>query len=307
MIKMNKYLDTAPEVSEALENRRPVVALETTLLSHGLSYPDNVETMLRAEEIIRESEAVPAAMAVIGGRLKCGLSREEIEYLGKRSVDLVKCSRRDIPAAIAKKLDGVTTAAATMIIANMAGVRIFATSGIGGVHRGAETTMDISADLEELAHTPIMVVCTGIKAILDPGRTLEYLETKGVPVIGYGTDEFPAFFTRQREFRVDYRMDTLRELAEVFNAQRRCGLHNGMLVTNPIPEDVSLNHEAIDRAVNKAVEEAADRGIYGKAITPFLLERINALTGGKSLEVNVRLVYNNAKVASQIAAQLCSL
>ncbi len=307
VIKMNKYLDIAPEVGEALENRRAVVALETTVLSHGLPYPDNVKILKNIENTVRENGAVPAAMAVIGGRLKCGLTEEEIEYLGRKKDELIKCSRRDIPAVISRKLDGVTTAAATMIIANLAGVRIFATSGIGGVHRGAEITMDISADLEELARTPILVVCTGVKAILDPGMTLEYLETKGVPVIGYGTDEFPAFFTKQRGFRVDYRMDTLKELAETFDAQRKCGLYNGMLVTNPIPEEISLDHAAVDQAVDRAVEEARQAGIHGKEITPFLLERINRVTGGKSLDISVKLIYNNGKVAAQIASQLCKL
>lgn len=304
---MNKYLDTALEVQEALENRRPVVALESTIISHGMPYPQNVETALNVEQVIRDHGAVPATVAIIGGRLKCGLTREEIEYLGKKGTEIVKCSRRDIPVAISKKLDGATTVATTMIIANMAGVKIFATGGIGGVHRGAEQTMDISADLEELGQTPIMVVCAGAKAILDLGLTLEYLETKGVPVIGYGTEELPAFYTRRSGFRVDYELDTPKELAEAFAAQRGSGLHTGMLVANPIPEEYSMDGEAINRAIDEAIKEAAEKGIHGKETTPFLLAKVKDITGGDSLEANIQLVYNNAKVAAQTAVELCNL
>lgn len=304
---MNKYLDTALEVQEALENRRPVVALESTIISHGMPYPQNVETALNVEQVIRDHGAVPATVAIIGGRLKCGLTREEIEYLGKKGTEIVKCSRRDIPVAISKKLDGATTVATTMIIANMAGVKIFATGGIGGVHRGAEQTMDISADLEELGQTPIMVVCAGAKAILDLGLTLEYLETKGVPVIGYGTEELPAFYTRRSGFRVDYELDTPKELAEAFAAQRGSGLHTGMLVANPIPEEYSMDGEAINRAIDEAIKEAAEKGIHGKETTPFLLAKVKDITAGDSLEANIQLVYNNAKVAAQTAVELCNL
>lgn len=304
---MNKYLDTALEVQEALENRRPVVALESTIISHGMPYPQNVETALNVEQVIRDHGAVPATVAIIGGRLKCGLTREEIEYLGKKGTEIVKCSRRDIPVAISKKLDGATTVATTMIIANMAGVKIFATGGIGGVHRGAEQTMDISADLEELGQTPIMVVCAGAKAILDLGLTLEYLETKGVPVIGYGTEELPAFYTRRSGFHVDYELDTPKELAEAFAAQRGSGLHTGMLVANPIPEEYSMDGEAINRAIDEAIKEAAEKGIHGKETTPFLLAKVKDITGGDSLEANIQLVYNNAKVAAQTAVELCNL
>ena len=300
---MNKYLDIALEVQEALENRRPVVALESTIISHGMPYPQNVETAIHVEQVIRDYGAVPATVAIIGGRLKCGLTREEIEYLGKKGTDIVKCSRRDIPVAISKKLDGATTVATTMIIANMAGVKIFATGGIGGVHRGAEQTMDISADLEELGQTPIMVVCAGAKAILDLGLTLEYLETKGVPVIGYGTEELPAFYTRRSGFRVDYQLDTPKELAE----QRGSGLHTGMLVANPIPEEYSMDGEAINGAINEAIKEAAEKGIHGKETTPFLLAKVKDITGGDSLEANIQLVYNNAKIAAQTAVELCNL
>ena len=234
---MNRYLDVLPEVKEALEAGKPVVALESTIISHGMPYPKNVETALAVEQVVRDNGAVPATIAVIGGRLKAGLTHDEIEYLGKTGRGVAKASRRDLPAIVARGADGATTVTTTMIIAHMAGIKIFATGGIGGVHRGAETTMDISADLEELAKTPVMVVCAGAKSILDLGLTLEYLETKGVPVIGYGTDELPAFYTRKSGFGVDYRVDSPKELAEMSTAQRELGYYGGMLVTNPIPEE----------------------------------------------------------------------
>ena len=304
---MNKYLDISPEVKEAIENNRPVVALESTIISHGMPYPKNVETALAVEKIIRDNGAVPATIAILGGRLKCGLSEEEIEYLGKKGQEIVKTSRRDIPVVLSRKIDGATTVATTMMIAHMAGVKIFATGGIGGVHRGAETTMDISADLEELANTPVMVVCAGAKAILDLGLTLEYLETKGVPVIGYGTEELPAFYTRKSGFSVDYRLDTPAEVAEAFDAQRKCGLRTGMLLTNPIPEEYSMDADVINRAIDDAVAEAEAQGIKGKETTPFLLAKVKEITAGASLEANIELVFNNAKVAAQTAAELCSL
>lgn len=304
---MKNYLDISPEVQEALENNKPVVALESTIISHGMPYPQNVETALAVEKIVRDNGAVPATMAILGGRLKCGLSEEEIEYLGRKGQEIVKCSRRDIPVAVSKKLDGATTVATTMIIANLAGVKVFATGGIGGVHRGAETTMDISADLEELAGTPVMVVCAGAKAILDLGLTLEYLETKGVPVIGYGTEELPAFYTTKSGFSVDYRLDSPSEVAEAFDAQRKCGLHSGMLVANPIPAEYAMDHETINKAIDDAVAEAEAKGIHGKQSTPFLLAKVKEITGGASLDANIQLVYHNAKVASQIAVELCKL
>lgn len=304
---MKSYLDISPEVREALENNKPVVALESTIISHGMPYPQNVETALNVEKVIRDNGAVPATIAILGGRLKCGLSEEEIEYLGKKGQEIVKCSRRDIPVAVSQKLDGATTVATTMIIAKLAGVKIFATGGIGGVHRGAEKTMDISADLEELAGTPVMVVCAGAKAILDLGLTLEYLETKGVPVIGYGTKELPAFYTRKSGFSVDYRLDTPEQVAKAFEAQRVCGLHNGMLVANPIPEEYSMDAEAINKAIDEAVAEAEAKGVHGKESTPFLLAKVKEITGGESLDANIQLVYNNAKVAAQIAVELCKL
>ncbi|MCR5577182.1 MAG: pseudouridine-5'-phosphate glycosidase [Oscillospiraceae bacterium] len=301
---MNKVLDVAPEVRAALDAGRPVVALESTIISHGMPYPKNVETALLVEQCIRDNGAVPATIAVIGGRLKAGLSREEIEYLGKAGRGVAKASRRDLPALVARGADGATTVATTMIIAHMAGIRIFATGGIGGVHRGAETTMDISADLEELAQTPVMVVCAGAKSILDLGLTLEYLETKGVPVLGYGTEELPAFYTRKSGFSVDYRVDSPEELAAIFKAQRAMDYKGGMLVTNPIPEEYAMPKAVIDRAIENALQDAAAQGIHGKETTPFLLAKIVELTGGDSLESNIKLVLNNAALAAKTAVCL---
>ena len=302
---MNKYLDLAPEVAEALENGRPVVALESTIISHGMPYPKNVETAMLVEKTIRDNGAVPATIAIIGGRLKAGLSREEIEYLGKAGRDVAKASRRDLAALVAAGRDGATTVTTTMIIAHMAGIDIFATGGIGGVHRGAETTMDISADLEELGSTPVMVVCAGAKSILDLGLTLEYLETKGVPVIGYGTDELPAFYTRQSGFGVDYRADSPAQLASMFSAQKELGMKGGMLVTNPIPEEYAMDKAVIDAAIEQALRESVEQGVHGKETTPFLLARVVELTGGSSLESNIQLVLNNATLAAKTAVELC--
>ena len=301
---LNRYLDIHPEVAEALAAGKPVVALESTIISHGMPYPQNVETALQVEKIIRENGAVPATIAIIGGRLKAGLSREEIEYFGKKGQAIHKASRRDLAVLCARGEDGATTVTTTMIIAHMAGIQIFATGGIGGVHRGAETTMDISADLEELGQTPVMVVCAGAKSILDLGLTLEYLETKGVPVIGYGTEELPAFYTRQSGFGVDYRIDTPAELAAAFKAGREMGLKSGMLVCNPIPEEFAMPKAVIDAAIDQAIGECEEKGIHGKETTPFLLARVAELTGGDSLASNIRLVFNNAKVAAQTACEL---
>ena len=300
---MNKYLDISPEVAEALNSGKPVVALESTIISHGMPYPRNVETALLVEQTIRENGAVPATIAIIGGRLKAGLSKDEIEYLGKSGRNVAKTSRRDIAALVARKADGATTVTTTMMIAHMAGISIFATGGIGGVHRGAEKTMDISADLEELGNTPVMVVCAGAKSILDLGLTLEYLETKGVPVIGYGTDELPAFYTRHSGFGVDYRADSPEELAAMFKAQRGLGLKGGMLVTNPIPEEYSMDKAVIDAAIDQAIKEASEKGIKGKETTPFLLAKVVELTGGDSLDSNIALVLNNARLAAKTAAE----
>ena len=303
-MKMNQYLDVAPEVAEALAAGKPVVALESTIISHGMPYPKNVETALLVEQTIRENGAVPATIAVIGGRLKAGLSKDEIEHLGKSGRAVAKASRRDLPVLVARGEDGATTVTTTMIIAHMAGIKIFATGGIGGVHRGAEVTMDISADLEELAQTPVMVVCAGAKSILDLGLKLEYLETKGVPVIGYGTEELPAFYTRKSGFGVDYRVDSPEELAAIFKAQRDLDYKGGMLVTNPIPEEYAMDKTIIDAAIEKALSEAKEQGIHGKETTPFLLAKVVELTGGDSLESNIKLVLNNAKVAARTAACL---
>ena len=303
----NPYLDILPEVAEALEAGKPVVALESTIISHGMPYPQNVETALNVEKIIRESGAVPATIAIIGGRLKAGLSPEEIEYFGKKGRAIAKASRRDLAAICARGEDGATTVTTTMIIAHLAGIQFFATGGIGGVHRGAETTMDISADLEELANTPVTVICAGAKAILDLGLTLEYLETHGVPVIGYGTKELPAFYSRHSGLQVDYRMDTPEEIAAAFHAQRTIGMKGGMLVTNPIPEEYAMDDTVINQAIDRAVAESVAQGIKGKEITPFLLARVAELTGGDSLNSNIQLVYNNARLASRIAAAYAKL
>ena len=305
MSELNRYLDVAPEVAKAIAEGRPVVALESTIISHGMPYPQNVETALQVEKIIREHGAVPATIAILGGRLKAGLTPEEIDYLGRTGAGVTKTSRRDLPVIVAKGMDGATTVTTTMMIAHMAGIQVFATGGIGGVHRGAETTMDISADLEELAQTPVMVVCAGAKSILDLGLTLEYLETKGVPVIGYQTKELPAFYTRHSGFGVDYQLDSPAELAAAFRCQREMGLKTGMLVTNPIPEQYSMDSAVINAAIDRAIAEAAEQGIHGKATTPFLLARVKDLTGGDSLESNIRLVYNNAALAAETAAELC--
>ncbi len=306
-MNLNKYLDVNPEVAEAIAAGKPVVALESTIISHGMPYPQNVETALAVENIIRENGAVPATIAIIGGRLKAGLTPEGIEYFGKKGQAITKASRRDLAVLCARGEDGATTVTTTMIIAHMAGIQIFATGGIGGVHRGAETTMDISADLEELGQTPVMVVCAGAKSILDLGLTLEYLETKGVPVIGYGTEELPAFYCRTSGFRVDYRIDTPQELAKVFKTQNDLGMKGGMLVTNPIPEAYAMPADTINAAIDQAISECNVKGIHGKETTPFLLARVSELTGGDSLAANIQLVFNNARVAAQTAATLCKL
>jgi len=302
---LNKYLDIKPEVAEALAAGKPVVALESTIISHGMPYPQNVETALAVEKIVRENGAVPATIAVIGGRLKAGLTPEEIEYFGKKGLDITKASRRDLAVLCARGEDGATTVTTTMMIAHMAGIKVFATGGIGGVHRGAETTMDISADLEELAQTPVMVVCAGAKSILDLGLTLEYLETHGVPVIGYETKKLPAFFTRESDFEVDYRMDSPAEIAKAFKVQNEMGLPGGMLVANPIPVEYSMEASVINAAIDQAVKEAEEKGIHGKETTPFLLARVTELTGGNSLESNIQLVFNNARLAAKTAAAYC--
>lgn len=306
-MNINQYLDINPEVAKAIKEGKPVVALESTIISHGMPYPQNVQTALCVEKVIRDNGAVPATIAILGGRLKAGLTPEQIEYLGKAGQAVTKASRRDLPIIVAKGMDGATTVTTTMMIAHMAGIKIFATGGIGGVHRGAETTMDISADLEELAGTPVMVVCAGAKSILDLGLTLEYLETHGVPVIGYGTEELPAFYTRKSGFRVDYQIDTPEDLAAAFKAQRDLGLKGGMLVANPIPEEYSMDADAINHAIDEAIHQSREDGIHGKQTTPYLLAKVKELTGGDSLDSNIQLVYNNAAVAAKTAVAYSKL
>ena len=303
-MNLNKYLDIAPEVQQALADGRPVVALESTIISHGMPYPKNVETALLVEQTLRDNGAVPATIAILGGRLKAGLSKEEIAYLGKSGRKVAKVSRRDLPVICARGMDGATTVTTTMMIAHMAGISVFATGGVGGVHRGAETTMDISADLEELAQTQVLVVCAGAKSILDLGLTLEYLETKGVPVIGYRTKELPAFYTTHSGFQVDYRLDTPKEIADAFAVKLDMGLAGGMLVTNPIPDEYAMDLDYINRNIDAAIAEAKSLGIHGKDTTPFLLDKIQKLTGGDSLKANIQLVYNNARLGAQIASEL---
>jgi len=303
---LTNYLDIKPEVAKALKEGKAVVALESTIISHGMPYPRNVETALKVEEIIRQNGAVPATIAILNGRLKVGLTRDEIEVLGSGK-NVIKTSRRDIPFIIANKADGATTVASTMIIAALAGVKVFATGGIGGVHRGAQQTFDISADLQELAHTNVAVICAGAKSILDIGLTLEYLETQGVPVVGYGTEELPAFYTRKSGFGVDYRVDSPGTLALALKAKWDLGLQGGMVIANPIPEQYEMDYDAITNAITKALKELDEKGIKGKESTPFLLGKVKEITGGASLESNIQLVYNNAKVGAQIAVELAKL
>ena len=302
---MNRFLDVKEEVKEAIESGKPVVALESTIISHGMPYPQNVETALKVEQIIRDNGAVPATIAIIGGRLKAGLTPEEIEYFGKKGPEITKASRRDLAMLCARGEDGACTVTTTMMIAHMAGIKVFATGGIGGVHRGAETTMDISADLEELAQTHVMVVCAGCKSILDIGLTLEYLETHGVPVLGFGTEDMPAFYTQKSGFKVDYRVDTPEELAHFFKTHTELGMRGGVLVGNPIPDEYSMDPDIINPAIEKALETCKKLGIKGKATTPFLLAKVKEITGGDSLDSNIRLVFNNAKVAALTAAEMC--
>ena len=303
-MKLNENILYSPEVAEAIENGRPVIALESTIISHGMPYPQNVETARNCERIARECGAVPATCAILGGRLCAGLTDEQLEYLGKAGPKVFKASRRDIAVIAARGGDGALTVAGTMILAAMAGIRVFATGGIGGVHRGATETMDISADLEELGRTNVAVVCAGAKSILDIGLTLEYLETKGVPVIGFGTDEMPAFYTRSSGFGVDYRMDTAEEIAAAVRMKNGLGIAGDTLIVNPVPEEYSMDKEKIDSVIEAAVEKANSLGIKGKNITPFLLAEIKDVTGGSSLETNIALVYNNVRLAAGIAKAL---
>lgn len=301
---LNPYLDLAPEVQQALHARQPVVALESTIISHGMPYPHNVTTALRVEAEVRAHGAVPATIAIVGGRLKAGLSATEIEQLGQAGRAVAKVSRRDMAFIVAQGGNGATTVASTMIVAHLAGIQVFATGGIGGVHRGAAQSFDISADLQELAQTPVAVVCAGAKSILDLGLTLEYLETHGVPVIGYQTDTLPAFFTRDSAFRVDYRLDSAAAIARALKTQWQLGLRAGVVIANPIPAAHAMPAGVIDAAVDQALAEAQAQHIGGKESTPFLLSRVCELTGGDSLASNIELVLNNARLASSVAREL---
>lgn len=303
---MNPYLWISEEVRTAIAEGKPVVALESTIISHGMPYPQNVETAALVEQTVRLNGAVPATIAILQGKLCVGISSEQIEYLGQKGLAVTKASRRDLPVLFARGDDGATTVATTMIAAAMAGIHVFATGGIGGVHRGAETSMDISADLEELAQTDVAVVCAGAKSILDLGLTLEYLETKGVPVIGYQTAELPAFYCRQSGFAVDYRLDSPTEIAAAIRAKRESELKGGMLIANPIPEAFAMPEDLMNACISQAVSIAQTNGIKGKAITPFLLDQIKTLTDGKSLEANIALVLNNATLGAQIALALAA-
>ncbi len=296
--------DLSLEVQHALSHGLPVVALESTIISHGMPYPQNLQTALRVQAEVRSQGAVPATIAVMGGQMKVGLSDAELETLARLGTGAVKVSRRDLPFVVALGQTGATTVAATMMLAAMAGIRVFATGGIGGVHRGATQSMDVSADLQELAQTPVAVVCAGAKSILDLGLTLEYLETHGVPVIGYQTAQLPAFFVRDSAFGVNYRLDTAEEIARVLHLKWALGLAGGAVVANPIPAAFSMPAELVNRAIEQALKEATQQNVSGKAVTPFLLARVNALTGGDSLAANIELVLNNARLASAIAASL---
>lgn len=300
---LEKYMEIKEEVKNALDEKKPVIALESTIIAHGMPYPKNVETALEVERIIRDRGAIPATIAILNGKIKVGLSKEDIEYLGSAE-NVSKVSRRDLPFIVAKGLNGATTVASTMIVAKMAGIKVFVTGGIGGVHRGAEESFDISADLQELAKTSVAVVCAGAKSILDIGLTLEYLETFGVPVVGFKTDEFPAFFTRKSGFGVDYNVDSEEELAKAIKTKWDLGLDGGIVVANPIPEEYEMDADIINKAIAEALSEAEEKGIKGKKVTPFLLENVKEKTGGNSLESNIRLVYNNALVGANLAIEL---
>ena len=302
-MSFENYLDISPEVKSALDQGRPVVALESTIIAHGMPYPDNVQVALQVENIIREYGVVPATIAILGGRLKVGLTPDEIEYLGTKQ-PVYKVTRRDIALACAMKYDCATTVAGTMMLANMAGIKLFVTGGIGGVHRGWEETLDISADLPELSNTDVAVVCAGCKSILDIPATLEYLETSGVPVITYGQDNFPAFYCSDSGIKAELRLDSPDDIAAVINAKHDLGLKGGVLIANPVPKELELPREIMEPAVNQALKEAKEQGITGKRTTPFLLTAVKNLTGGDSLEANKQLVYNNARLGAQIARLL---
>jgi pseudouridine-5'-phosphate glycosidase len=299
-MNIKSYIDILPEVQEALHSGKPVVALESTIIFHGMPYPKNIESANRCEAIIRENGGIPATTAIVDGRIKVGLTEEHIRYMMEKN-DVIKVSRRDIAQVVAAKKNGATTVASTMIIAEMAGIRVFATGGIGGIHRGLAETNDISADLPQLAKSDICVVCAGAKSILDIGFTLEYLETWGVPVLGWQTSDFPAFYTRKSGFKVDYRMDNAGQVAAMMRAKWDLGLDGGILVGCPVPEEYAMDEAAIGAAIEKALAQAREEGIHGKESTPFILDKVLEATGGASLETNMRLVWNNCDAAARIA------
>lgn len=305
-INLEKYLDITDEIKEALAEGKPVVALESTILSHGMPYPENAEFAKNVETIVRSNGAIPATTAIINGRLKIGLTADELMLMCKGE-NIGKISRRDVAVYVAQGLTGATTVATTMLISSLAGIRVFATGGIGGVHRGAQETMDISADMQELANTPVCVVSAGCKSILDIGLTLEYLETFGVPVLGYQTDDFPAFYCRKSGYGVDYNVSDPKSVARIMKAKWDLGLKGGIILGNPIPEEYSLDFDYMEGIIGKALEMAEKKGVRGKKLTPFLLATIKDLTGGESLASNLQLAYNNARIASQIAVEYAKL
>jgi pseudouridylate synthase len=304
---IEEHLDISPDIKDALLNKLPIVALESTIISHGMPYPQNMETALKAERIVRDNGAIPATIALLNGKIKIGLNEIEIDYLAKSGHEIVKASRRDLPYLLSQKIDGATTVASTMIAANLAGIRVFATGGIGGVHRGASESFDISADLQELASTNVAVICAGIKAILDLGLTLEYLETFGIPVLGYQTDELPAFYTQKSGFKVNYKIESASGIAQLLKTKWDLKLEGGVIIANPIPKDKELDFKVMKCAIDKAIVEEQKSGIKGKDSTPFLLGKVKELTGGLSLDANIELVYNNAKLAAQIASEFNKL
>ncbi len=307
MDKLKPFLSISPEVQKALETKKPIVSLESITITHDMPYPQNVQTAIRVKDIVRQHGAVPATMAILGGKLRIGLVDEEIEYLGKRGTAVHKASRRDIAALLQQGADGATTAAATLLLSVLAGAKVFAAGGLGGVHRGADATMDISADLEELARTPMLVISAGVRTILNVGMTLEYLETKGVPVIGFGTRELPAFYTRHSGYLLEHSADTPAEIAQMFSIQETLGIRAGLLVANPIPEEYALDANHIDSAIAVAFEEATHTGISGKELTPFLMERLREITDQRTLTASIEVLCNNAKLAAQCAQELSQL
>jgi pseudouridine-5'-phosphate glycosidase len=301
------WMDISDEVRAALDDNRPVLAFESTIITHGMPYPKNLETALDSEKTCRDEGATPATIAILNGRIKVGLSQAELQKLAGKDLNAIKTSRRDLPFVAGSGSCGGTTVAATMIIAAKAGIRVFATGGIGGVHRGAENSLDISADLEELGRTDVAVVCAGPKSILDIGLTLEYLETLGVGVVGYRTDELPAFFTRGSGFDVDYRLDSAEQIANVLNIKRSLGLRGGMVIANPIPAEFALDEARVELFIKQANTKAGQLGIKGKELTPYLLQCIQELSNGASLRANIPLMLNNARLGAQIAVALSRL